>query len=45
MYDDTEVGENLHKIKENGLQKIIHSPLPKSVIDKYKNLNFWRNNE
>ena len=45
MYDDTEVGQNLHKVKENGLHKNIHSPLPKSVINKYNNLNFWRNNE
>jgi len=44
-YDDTYVGENLHTIKENGLNKTIHRPLPENVINKYKNLNFWRNND
>ena len=44
-YDDTIVGKNLHTIKEEGLSKTIHKPLPQSIIDKYNNLNFWRNNE
>ena len=25
--------------------QIVHKPLPQSIIDKYNNLNFWRNNE
>ena len=41
-YNDEIVGDNLHKIKENGLSKTIHEPLPQSVLDKYSNLEFWR---
>ena len=41
-YNDKIVGDNLHKIKENGLSKTVHEPLPQSVLDKYGNLEFWR---
>lgn len=44
-YDDTIVGKNLHKIKENGLSKTIHRPLPKNVVKECKHLNLWRNYE
>ena len=44
-YNDECVGNNLHKIKENGLSKTAHEPLPQSVIKKYGNLNFWRGNK
>tara|TARA_B100001094_G_C18101581_1_gene756056 strand:- start:237 stop:1025 length:789 start_codon:yes stop_codon:yes gene_type:complete len=42
-YNDESVGDNLHTIKENGLSKTIHEPLSQSVLDKYGNLEFWRN--
>ena len=41
-YEDEIIGDNLHRIKENGLSKTIHEPLPQSVLDKYGNLEFWR---
>ena len=44
-YDDTIVGKNLHKIKENGLSKTIHRPLPKNVVKECKHLNLWSNYE
>lgn len=44
-YDDECIGDNLHKIKENGLTKTVHEPLPQSVIEKYGDLEFWRGNE
>ena len=43
-YDDTNVGSNLHKVKEDGLTKTEHLPLPSGVVKKYGSLNFWRNN-
>lgn len=45
-YNDFVVGENLHKVKENGIQKTnykVNDYLPASVIHKYSQLNFWRN--
>ena len=44
-YNDEVVGDNLHKVRENGLSKTIHEPLPQSVLEKYSNCEFWRNNE
>jgi hypothetical protein len=43
-YDDKIVGFNLHKIKTKGISKTkrdIKKILPKSVIEKYKDLNVW----
>lgn len=45
-YDDSVVGENLHKIKQNRIEKTdykVESYLPSTVIHKYSQLNFWRN--
>jgi hypothetical protein len=45
-YDDSVVGENLHRVKENGIEKTnykVSDYLPYSVIHKYSKLNFWRN--
>jgi len=41
-YDDSIVGRNLHVIKETGLSKTEHKPLPQNILNKYSNLNFWR---
>lgn len=41
-YDDSIVGRNLHVIKENGLSKTKHKPLPQNILNKYSNMNFWR---
>lgn len=43
-YNDSILGENLHKIKKNKIEKTkydINDYLPKSIIDKYKSYNFW----
>jgi sulfotransferase len=45
LYEDSVVGDNLHKIKTNGVYKSNYSVkdyLPESVIQKYSNLNFWK---
>jgi hypothetical protein len=44
-YDDSVVGENLHRVKQNGIYKsnyLIEQYLPRTVIEKYSNLNFWK---
>tara|TARA_R110000803_G_scaffold100531_1_gene168581 strand:+ start:603 stop:1394 length:792 start_codon:yes stop_codon:yes gene_type:complete len=44
-YDDRSVGLNLHTIKTKGINKTkrdIKKILPKSVIEKYGNLNVWK---
>lgn len=41
IYDDSIYGDNLHKIKNDGIKKEIYKPedyLPPAVIQKYKNL-------
>ena len=41
--DDTVVGKGLHTIKENGLIKTKHNPLPQKVLDSFdEKLNLWR---
>jgi len=43
-YDDKAVGSNLHTIKTKGISKTkrnINKVLPKSIIEKYGNLNVW----
>ena len=43
-YDDKAVGANLHTIKTKGISKTkrdIKKILPKSIIEKYGNLNVW----
>ena len=43
-YDDKAVGSNLHTIKTKGISKTkrnINKVLPKSIIEKYANLNVW----
>ncbi len=41
--DDTVVGKGLHTIKENGLIKTKHNPLPQKVLDNFEEkLNLWR---
>ena len=43
-YDDKAVGANLHTIKTKGISKTkrnINKILPKSIIEKYGNLNVW----
>lgn len=45
-YNDSVVGLNLHKVKAHGIEKTnyrVEDYLPKSVIHKYSQLNFWRN--
>jgi sulfotransferase len=45
MYDDKVVGFNLHKLKTKNVSKTkrdINKVLPKTVIEKYKNLNIWK---
>ena len=45
-YDDKVVGDNLHTIKTKGINKTkrnLEKLLPKTIIDKYKNLNeLWK---
>jgi len=45
-YDDKVVGNNLHTIKTKGISKTkrnLKKLLPKTIIDKYKNLNeLWK---
>ena len=44
-YDDTIVGEGLHTIKTDAIYKDtydVYSIIPKSIIDKYKQCNFWK---
>jgi len=43
-YDDTVFGKELHTIKTNNINKSnydVHSLIPKSIIEKYRLLNFW----
>ncbi len=43
-YNDSVVGNNLHKVKEDGIYFSEYSAedyLPESIIKKYSNLNFW----
>lgn len=45
-YNDSVVGDNLHKVKENKIEKTnykVSDYLPHDVIHKYSQLNFWRN--
>ena len=49
-YDDNIVGQNLHTIETNSInsnnynefRENVNDILPKSVIEKYNNLNFWK---
>jgi hypothetical protein len=49
-YDDNIVGQNLHTIETNSInsnnynefQENVNDILPKSIIEKYNNLNFWK---
>ena len=44
-YDDTIVGQGLHTIKTDAIYKNTYdacSIIPKSIIDKYKQCNFWK---
>ena len=44
-YDDTIVGEGLHTVKTDAIYKDMYdaySIIPKSIIDKYKQCNFWK---
>ena len=44
-YDDTIVGQGLHTIKTDAIYKEkydANSIIPKSIIDKYKQCNFWK---
>ena len=44
-YDEAIVGEGLHTIKTNAIYKNTYdanSIIPKSIIDKYKQCNFWK---
>ena len=49
-YDDNIVGQNLHTIQTNSInsnnynefKENVNDILPKSIIEKYNNLNFWK---
>jgi len=44
-YDDAILGEGLHTIKTDAIYKDtydVYSIIPKSIIDKYKQCNFWK---
>ena len=44
-YDDKIVGEGLHTIKTDAISKSTYdakSIIPKSIIDKYEQCNFWK---
>ena len=44
-YDDKIVGEGLHTIKTDVISKSTYdarSIIPKSIIDKYEQCNFWK---
>ena len=49
-YDDNIVGQNLHTIETNSInsnnynefKENVNDILPKSIIEKYNNLNFWK---
>ena len=44
-YDDTLLGEGLHTVKTDAIYKNTYdanSIIPKSIIDKYKQCNFWK---
>ena len=44
-YDEAIVGEGLHTIKTDAIYKEkydANSIIPKSIIDKYKQCNFWK---
>ena len=44
-YDDAVVGEGLHTIKTDAISKSTYdarSIIPKSIIDKYEQCNFWK---
>jgi len=44
-YDDNIVGQNLHTIETNNYNEFkenVNDILPKSIIEKYNNLNFWK---
>ena len=49
-YDDNIVGQNLHTIETNIInsnnynefKENVNDILPKSIIEKYNNLNFWK---
>jgi sulfotransferase len=46
-YDDQHLGEGLHRVKTDGIQKTerrVEDFLPSSVIQKYGHLNVWKNN-
>jgi hypothetical protein len=48
QYNDSVVGNNLHKVKEDGIYFSEYSAedyLPESIIKKYSNLNFWDTEE
>lgn len=45
VYDDSIHGNNLHKVKENGITKSQYSPedyIPRKVLEKYSVFNFWK---
>ena len=44
-YDDAIVGEGLHTVKTDAIYKEkydAYNIIPKSIIDKYKQCNFWK---
>ena len=44
-YDDAILGEGLHTVKTDAIYKDtydVYSIIPKSIIDKYKQCNFWK---
>jgi len=45
-YDDTVIGEGLHTIKSDSINKSnydAYSLIPRSIVDKYKQFNLWGN--
>ncbi len=44
-YDETPVGQRLHTIKTDAIYKETYDAktiIPKSIIDKYEQCNFWK---
>ena len=44
-YDETPVGQRLHTIKTDAIYKDTYNAyniIPKSIVEKYKQCNFWR---
>jgi len=45
VYDDKIHGNNLHKVKEDGIKKTTYCPedyIPKRILEKYSTFNFWQ---